>query len=296
MTDAARPRSILGLLARLVWLRRGVALPLAGLAILLFVGSQRACPEPGLRVATFNIRNFPESPGQIDGAFETIKALEVPVIAVQEINDPVAFAAAAKRQLGKSWRAEFGPYAGTERPLLPGVLYNGYHYELDYARLHRGTQTKGSGRPVLEVRLFDRNGGPTLRVFVVHLRAGGDGVETRRAQLQVLTGIVRRSARGGDQVIVMGDFNSTGEVDRVNLGQFAGDTGLHWTTQELGCTAYWRPQNTCLGSALDHVFTSRPAGEAVARGPCESVGCEPGESCPVFYDQVSDHCPVTVAF
>jgi endonuclease/exonuclease/phosphatase family metal-dependent hydrolase len=96
--------------------------------------------------------------------------------------------------------------------------------------------------------------------------------------------------------MVLGDFNSTGEIDRKNLTRFAIDTGLHWATRELGCTAYWQPKNECLGSALDHVFTSRPAHEAAARGPCESVGCEPGDSCPVFYDEVSDHCPVTVAF
>lgn len=295
MTDVDRPRSILGLLARLVWLRRGVAIPVAALALLLFVGSQRACPEPGVRVATFNIRNFPENPAQIVGAFKTIEGLDVPVIAVQEITDPAAFASAAKRHLGKKWRAEFGPHAHSQRVILPGVLYDGHRYELDYARRHLDTQINGSDRPTLEVRLFSRDGGPTLRVFVVHLKAGGDGAQIRRRQLLALTPLIARAARGQDQLMVLGDFNSTGDEDLANLARFATDTGLNWATKALTCTAYWKPQGKCSGSALDHVFTSRPAHEATARGPCESVGCDPGDSCPVFYDEVSDHCPVTVS-
>ena len=36
--------------------------------------------------------------------------------------------------------------------------------------------------------------------------------------------------------------------------------------------------------------------EIAARGPCESVGCHPGDRCPVFHREVSDHCPVTATW
>ena len=77
---------------------------------------------------------------------------------------------------------------------------------------------------------------------------------------------------------------------------FAARTGLDWSSRELACTAYWRPERDgkrrCEGSALDHLFASRPPKTMEAKGPCESVGCEPGDRCPLFYDEVSDHCPI----
>jgi hypothetical protein len=46
--------------------------------------------------------------------------------------------------------------------------------------------------------------------------------------------------------------------------------------------------------ALDHVFT-REAPDAIdARGPCEEIGCAPGDRCPAFHREVSDHCPITI--
>lgn len=290
-----RPRSIPGLLARLLWLYRRTAVLVLGLGLLALAVGLRACPDPELRVATFNIRNFPENPAQIEGAFATIAALDVPLVAVQEITDTRAFAAAARRQLGKHWRAEFGPHARRER-IVQGVLYDAATFELDYARLHRQTKRFEGGRATLEVRLFSRVGGPALRVFVVHLKSGAKYASTRARQIAALTPLLRRAARGRDEVVILGDFNSTGERDRRALARFAHDTGLSWATDALACTSYWKPGGKCQGSALDHVFTSRPAREAAARGPCESVGCEPGDSCPVFYDEVSDHCPVSAAF
>lgn len=296
-----RPRSILGLLGRLLWLRRRVVAPVIALALVFGLAATRACPGPSaqVRVATFNIRSFPERTEQVEAAFAVIADLDVPIVAVQEIMDPQVFTAAAARTLGPSWRAEFGPWrAEGGRPLLPGVLYDNHRYQLDYARSHRRTRIDGSGRPMLEVRLLARDDGPTLRVFVVHLQAGGSEqqAERRRAQLQAVTPILRHAAAGTDEVVMLGDFNSTGDADRELLRAFAHATELHWASEELACTSYWKPDGKCQGSALDHVFTSRPASETTARGPCESVGCAPGDRCPIFYDEVSDHCPVTATF
>ena len=66
---------------------------------------------------------------------------------------------------------------------------------------------------MLEVRLFSREDGDNLRVFVVHLKAGGEDEdhEKRRAQLGVITPILRRAAATGDEVVILGDFNATGQ-------------------------------------------------------------------------------------
>ncbi len=275
--------------------------PALVLVLALALVGTRACPGPDVpvRVATFNIRMFPESAEQVEGAFELIRELDVPIVAVQEIRNPSEFVDAAERLLGTHWRAEFGPWQGGERKLLPGVLYDSRRYQLDGARLHGKTIIEGQGRAMLEVRLFSREDGETVRVFVVHLQAREDRHEVRRRQLEVITPILRRAAASRDEVVILGDFNSTGPRDRELLQTFARETGLHWASEGLDCTSYWMPEKgkrECTGSALDHVFTSEPAHDVAARGPCETVGCQPGGSCPIFYDVVSDHCPVTASF
>lgn len=270
--------------------------------LVLGLAAARACPGPDVpvHVATFNIREFPASDVQVEGAFRIIRELDVPIVAVQEITDPAKFVEAAERRLGTHWRAEFGPWQQERRMLLPGVLYDSRRYQLDGALLH-GKTRGGNGRPMLEVRLFSREDGEKLRVFVVHLKAGGgdENHDMRREQLEAITPIIRRAVASRDEVVILGDFNSTGLPDRELLEIFARRTALYWATEDLTCTSYWKPdkgKRGCIGSALDHVFTSEPPHDVAARGPCESVGCQPGEQCPIFYDEVSDHCPVTATF
>ncbi len=288
--------SLLRLTARLVRLHPRATL--ATLVGLTFAGALAlSCPRTRVDLATFNIRDFPEADAQVEGAFETIAALDVPLIAVEEITDPARFIAAAHQHLGPSWRAEFGRTRNPQRPdrRRVGVLYDSAHYRATATHLHPLPGTNSTGRPALEVRLEPTRAGPNLRVFVVHLKSGSDSVETRARQIHALTSVVRKAVAGPDEVVVLGDFNSTGETDRANLATFANETGLNWATEDLGCTAYWKPQGKCSSSSLDHVFTSKPS-RAAARGPCETEGCEPGDSCPVFFDVVSDHCPVTASF
>ncbi|NJK32341.1 MAG: hypothetical protein HC927_07990, partial [Deltaproteobacteria bacterium] len=115
-------------------------------------------------------------------------------------------------------------------------------------------------------------------------------------QLERLRLVVGDARRSDDEVIVLGDFNMTRYEDRAAMREFADETMLVWASESLRCTAYWRPKGrdkgTCDGSALDHVFTTEQPRSIAAKGPCESVGCAPGDRCPIYYEQVSDHCPV----
>ncbi len=285
-------RSLLSLTAHLIRLRPRAALfGLAGMFATALL-AMSSCPNARVEVATFNIRDFPESEAQVGGAFAAITELEVPLVAVEEITDPQLFNQAARRYLGPTWRAEFGPShtAGRDRRRV-GLLYDSAHYTATKARLH-----PLPGRPALEVQLKPAGRGSPLRVFVVHLKSGGDFIERRAKQLRALTAVVQQAVTGDDRIIVLGDFNSTSQTDRKNLASFATSTGLIWASEDLACTAYWKPGGRCTSSALDHVFTSRSPATATARGPCETEGCNPGESCPVFFDVVSDHCPITASF
>lgn len=260
------------------------------LAVLAALAVLARCSTREVRVATFNIENYPRDTRQEHGAFAALRALDAPVVAVQEITDPAAFARAARAHLGESYRFVHDDAGNRQRV---GVLYDGARFDLAYVRTHGATQLDPRDKPTLEVRLR-RAGARALRLFVVHLKAGGDCAHIRREQLRQLTPIVARAVDSWDEVIVLGDFNATGDEDRATLARFAAATGLTWASQGLACTSYWNRRDGCRGVPLDHVLTREAPRSIDARGPCEEIGCSPGDRCPAFHREVSDHCPVTV--
>ncbi|HEU4407586.1 MAG TPA: endonuclease/exonuclease/phosphatase family protein [Polyangiaceae bacterium] len=257
-------------------------------------------PRSPLRVATFNIENYPKSSRQEAGAFEAIRGVEASAIGVQEIVEPEAFAEAARRRLGPAWRfvhAEGGPKQRV------GVLFDGGALELVSTHTYRETEAVYPGaKPTFEARLrpkpsvsfFGAGAGEVLRLMVVHLKAQGDGVDLRRAQLKALRPVFAAAMGSGERVVLLGDFNATDDSDRDELAALAAATGATWASRELPCTSYWARPDGCRGSALDHVFTWAEPRRIAAEGPCESEGCSPGSRCPIFREEVSDHCPVAV--
>jgi len=256
------------------------------------VGVRRSCgptPAGALRAVTFNVRDFPESDRQVRGAFALVRELAPSLVGLQEITDPVALQRATREHLGPGWRAFVDDANRTHRVAL---LVDTRRHELRSIRTRRETMLGGAGKAALEVRVEQRGRG--LRVFVVHLKAGGsDGdAGVRAAQLEALAPLVVAARRAGDDALVLGDFNATGDADRAALARFARATGLAWATEPLACTSYWDRSDGCRGTALDHVFASSNIRDVAARGPCETIGCDPGPRCPAFHRDVSDHCPV----
>jgi endonuclease/exonuclease/phosphatase family metal-dependent hydrolase len=268
------------------FVRPTVVMLTLGLGALL--GMTRCRAEP-LRIVTYNIEDFPKSDAQVEAAFRTLAGLDAPVIAVQEILDARVFERAARTELGSRWKVAVG---SDSRAV--GLIFDGDRLTLRDAREHAI-----GGRKALEARLAPKRG-RDLRVFVVHLKAGGSArdIETRRAQLEVLSPIVERAvADSRDEVVVLGDFNATSATDREQLRRFADQTGLRWTSEPLACTAYWSRVadgvlDECPGTALDHVFTRTAAKTIAAKGLCEDLGCDGGLLCPAGRFLVSDHCPV----
>jgi endonuclease/exonuclease/phosphatase family metal-dependent hydrolase len=279
------------LLLRLARLHLGKTV-LAGLGLLLACAGllRGGCaPEP-LRLATFNIRNYPESPQQEQGAFRLIRELGVQALGVQEITDPVAFAVAARRHLGSSWRFAY-PAAGPQQRV--GVLYDEAALALRGTRTHQQTVVYPGAKPTFEVQLQPRRGA-LLRLLVVHLKAGGkpEDIELRARQMAGLAGLLGASRAQDERLVLLGDFNTTSALDLRRLGEVATATGLTWASRALSCTSYWEREQGCQGTALDHILTLPAPGHIQARGPCETEGCEQRAACPVFHRQVSDHCPV----
>jgi len=255
-----------------------------------------------LRIATFNIENFPKHARQIDGVFDELARLDVGIVAVQEIVDHEVFAHAARERLGRDWdfvHVSTAPLGGTQHPVHHlGVLFDRAAFTLVSTEVHDDTRlVDGRHKPTFEVRLQPTGGGTIVRVLVVHLKAGGDGREIRGRQLVALGTIVRAASRSGERIVLLGDFNATDDVeDRRDIATLAANTGLTWATEELGCSAFWSRDDGCPRSRLDHVLSWTGATTVEAAGACATEGCDWQDRCPLYADQVSDHCPVIVGF
>jgi endonuclease/exonuclease/phosphatase family metal-dependent hydrolase len=265
----------------------------------------RPCAEtPQPRLATFNIENFPKDTRQVQGAFEVIAGLGVHMVGVQEIGDVTLFRQQARARLGMDWRfvaIDTGPKDLEESdPLWSGhslgLLFDGSRYKQLSIRAHDGTRLETRRhKPVLEVRLEPLQGGSVLRVFVLHLKSGSAGREIRRAQLVELEKILKEARGSGERIVVMGDFNATEPADRVDIARVAEQAGLHWATEPLLCTAFWQRERDCPTSSLDHVLTFAPPTQVEARGACLQ-GCDQQDRCPLYRQEISDHCPVVISF
>jgi endonuclease/exonuclease/phosphatase family metal-dependent hydrolase len=265
-----------------------------GVIAALVLGLRAGCDDDParLRVATFNIEDFPKDARQIEGAFGELAKLEAPIIAVEEIMDPFVFAREATARLGDHWQAVFEPFVAL------GYRHNGVLFDRDAfrfvsTRIYDDTRLGGDHKAVLEVRLRPAEGGSVIRVLVVHLKCCADGRAIRRRQYAALRNVVHQASRSGDRLVVLGDFNATSDGDRRDLAALASSADLHWSTESLACSAFWARDDGCPRSRLDHVITWTP-GEPEAHGACATEGCEWEAACPVYREHISDHCPVVV--
>lgn len=267
--------------------RRWWFLVAALLAILLL---DRACSEE-VRIATFNIENYPKSQEQAAGAFAVIAGLDLDIVAVQEIKDPVHFASTARSRLGNHWRF-LHPKVSPEQRV--GILFDRKRFELLSVRELLQTIVYPGAKPALEARLKPREGGRVIRVITLHLKAGGESFAVRKQQLDALQPVLTEASESRDRVVILGDFNATGDADRDRIDALADSLDMEWATEDLKCTSYWDRVDGCFGSALDHILTSSDPDEVEAMGPCKSEGCDRKDRCPIFHHQISDHCPVIV--
>jgi endonuclease/exonuclease/phosphatase family metal-dependent hydrolase len=269
----------------------------AALAAARSCGTCGACRphRDALVFATFNIEDFPKSDRQIAGAFDEIARTGASFVAVQEIVEPALFAREARARLGDDWEFVATSLGDRAQPFHElGVLYDRRVWTLAGTAVHDDTRLDtGRGKPVFEAQL--QHDGTLVRVFVVHLKAGGDGREIRAQQYAALARMIARTTRSADRVVVLGDFNATDDTgDRADLSVLAATTDLVWASEPLACSAFWDRDDGCFRSRLDHVVMwTRPA-RIVAAGACATEGCDRQDRCPVYTQDVSDHCPVVV--
>jgi endonuclease/exonuclease/phosphatase family metal-dependent hydrolase len=278
---------------RQIWL--GVAVVAAALALRgRGCGCAGAAGPPRVRIATFNIEHFPRDDEQVRRAFDEIEGLGVDLVAVQEITDPDRFERVAERRLGDWGFVHTGVAPGMPGHRL-GLVYDRSRWLTETLRIHPRSDLDRRCQPVLDVELRPASGeGRWLRVLVVHLRPTTEGRALRVREHERLRRLAASVRRPEQDLVILGDFNATEDADRVDLAALARAADLHWASEGLRCTAFWRRDRDCPTSRLDHVLTSAAPGSVRARGVCERQGCETRRTCPSDALVVSDHCPVTV--
>jgi endonuclease/exonuclease/phosphatase family metal-dependent hydrolase len=258
----------------------------------------RDSPRAPIRIATFNIENFPQSIRQINGAFAELQDIDAGIIAVQEIGDPDLFAREARQRLGDRWHfisIDTRPI-GERRPGHHiGVLFDSSQWKHAGTRVHDSTRLAGGRhKPVLDVRL--QRGKSFVHVLVVHLKSNTEGRPIRAAQYRALRDVLRDVQRAKEPIVLMGDFNATEISDRDDLALLARDTAMIWASEPLACTAFWLRENSCPRSRLDHVLAWASPSRIEVAGACAREGCDTQARCPLYAHEVSDHCPVIVTF
>lgn len=271
----------------------------------------RGC-GPAVRVATFNIRQFPEKTTKLGRVADTLAELDADVIGVQEIVDPHALAQvldAASRTTGRRYQAVLSTCRRAQTGDTTGLVWDASRLSLVEAREFpelepRDPSECGRTLPGL-LGVFAAEDGHRVAVLSVHFEPFPQRFDVRREQWRRVIEIQRReSARLGTTVLAVGDYNSTGfSGDPARERRFVRDTvnaaGFRLLTAALPCSEYYRKHGSgaFLPSILDHVVATDDAfGAARVTGYCERLACavtKPERMDPDF-DDVSDHCPVVV--
>ena len=284
--------------------------------------------EGSLRIASWNVRNFPldERPQEDNLGysrrtnicdFETaFGGLEADLYGLQEVNDIRRFQPILRRACGeRSMDVRYSSIGGRHGQHLAIAWDNsklelvGQPIEIDELVLELGMRPAFAGY----FRSL-RAGGVDFTVVVVHLESGPQNFADRRRQNRELASWIktRIEETGDPDVIVLGDFNTTGsprgglEGELQSVDAILGDVGLERLHNPLGCTSYWegggQRDGVQVPSLLDHVFVGGFGVDAVstpleawlhcARWQCEDLVSRSGEEDGTFWD-VSDHCPLT---
>lgn len=286
--------------------------------------------HPGnLRIAVWNIRNFPidERPQFPDLGYsrltnicdleDTLRGLDADVFALSEICDTRRFPPILQRAgRGRDYEVmfaggagQFGQHAGAawdQRLIEPA----GGYVEIETVALDPAL------RSALATYLASvREDGVDFTLVSVHLAAGPKGFQSRLRQYRALADWVKEWVVdvGDDDVVVAGDFNTTGPpggttLDELRVAdQMLAEAGLRRLVNVTGCTEYWEgrgrePDGIQVASSLDHVYvrsleeldTSVPlqAWLHCRRMRCADLESRPGAEDATFWD-VSDHCPLT---
>ncbi|MCL7960342.1 MAG: endonuclease/exonuclease/phosphatase family protein, partial [marine benthic group bacterium] len=183
--------------------------------------------EGQFRVATWNIRFFPEPSTDVQRTGEVLAELDADLVAVQEIADSSALASLlgeVNARLARQARESDGPPPRHYRYVLAesgghGGQFVGYVYDDNAVRLAdvetlTSLQMTADLRPGLFARVTSKRGGLDFQVIVMHTDSGTRDRDYRnRLRFLDSLGVELDGRRASDaDVIVLGDLNTMGRL------------------------------------------------------------------------------------
>jgi endonuclease/exonuclease/phosphatase family metal-dependent hydrolase len=283
-------------------------------------------PAGHLRIATWNLRNFPldERPQDPELGFarqtnicdleDALAGLDADILGLAEIRDARRFPPILRRAGGEHGYQLVLSRHGGRRGQRLAIAWDDRALEAIGPPFEiREVAVDDDLRPALAQRLRSRREpGSALTVLQLHLKSTPRGYQVRMTQHRAVVEWVRRWVEGaaGQALVVMGDANSTGaeggstELELAAVDRLYEAVGLRRLANATGCTEYWEgggePDGVQQPSLLDHIWVRGLGGELpqarswlhCARESCGPLVSRPGEEDATFWD-VSDHCPVT---
>lgn len=275
------------------------------------------------KFVTYNIRHFDSSRNSTNKIElkNIIDKLDADFITVQEIVNTSSFLSFIQKNY-PYYEVAFSRCGGRGRQKI-GFVFDTRKFKLEEiyedARFSNPNASHGRGscgrlRPVLVGHFKDKQTRETFVTLGVHLKAGGrsSSYRTRKVQYEKLVDLTKDLKRQGyKDVIMMGDFNTTGYVlndsDFHNFSDMLGDLKMNSGSERLDCTSYWagsnRSDNIEESSVLDHIvysssFMGMRAAQTQVHSHCARQACEntSARQLGTSYREVTDHCPVSITF
>ncbi len=275
----------------------------------------------GLTVGTYNIRNFDyDERARIRTDKPTLqgilRGLNFDLLGVNEINNVQEFGRFIARAM-PGFDVALSRCGGAHGQRL-GFVYN--KNKLKVLRFDEEMVFSGAGdtggcdtgsRPAAVAQFEELGTGVKFHAIQVHFKSGSNPASAakRVQQYNLLAQLVRElAAQGNRNVIAMGDFNTTGYLDRnSDFTAFNGmlrSAGMVNLSAGLRCTSYWwggSDDGIETPSVLDHVIATpgmlnnRTNARTTVGGHCQAVSCRAATPAQLgsSYTGVSDHCPQT---
>jgi endonuclease/exonuclease/phosphatase family metal-dependent hydrolase len=274
----------------------------------------------GLNVGTYNIRNFDyderaRTHTDKPALQNIMNDIKFDLLGVNEINNAPEFEKFIASKF-TAYSVRLSTCGGAHGQRL-GYVYNKSKLKLlsfteDLTITNPGTQGScNTGTRPLAVAYFEEVAtGEKFYAIQAHLKAGGNAADMgkRFQQYTILENFVKDLvAKGNKQIMVTGDFNTTGyslrDSDYTKFTAMVRNAGLIDLSANVGCTAYWwggTDDNIDEASVLDHIlvtndFLKNKQAKTQTHGHCKQLSCRSAspQELGVSYEGVSDHCPQT---
>lgn len=271
------------------------------------------CKDDGEMMKKYGIElRYPPKGNATDikSLFTFLRNMDIELLAVQEIVDPLMFEDSAKKYLGEQYNFIHSPSGGSQKV---GFLYDSSILKA-IGNLQTYTQIALSNdsrlRPAFGAYFKVIPSGFDFHAVVVHLKASPRGWDIRKKQWQVLGDILSELPQktNDEDIILLGDFNNVSKLRTAEFDTVMQKLNFFRATHEINnaYTDYWQPdykKERIEGSMIDHIFLSADAkiefieNSTRVGGMCAEGAFEySGDSIPVYYETISDHCPVFASF